>query len=455
MTLLGAKLLQPMVRRIAGAVVFVAALLLLFACAAAAATRYAAPGGTGADPCANPARPCSVFTAADKSAPRTTIKAGDVVELAPGTYRAEDEGEFGELVGVMLPQGVTVQGEPGKARPAIVVLDNEAGYGAFYVPFASEVADVAIHNRSGHGAAIGVFGGTIERVIARSATGEPACYFDSGTVRSSACIAPGGGSPAIGINVTAKGTFEGALRNSTFVATGPGSVGMEFIYAAFKRGLTMNIDATGILVEGEENDVVVKAWPNNKGRGAIVDVDLRSSSYETVETEAESGGRAAVTRPGTNGNITASPLLADDNLHQPGSPTIDTGAVDGASSALDVDGQLRTLGVAADIGADEFASFPAQANSAPVTRLAQPWGKGLLLTPLRKAKFRFGSNDINPRFECKLDRRPYRGCTSPYEVKVKLGKHELRARAVDPQGIADPTPAVARWQVLPWRVFLP
>jgi hypothetical protein len=40
-------------------------------------------------------------------------------------------------------------------------------------------------------------------------------------------------------------------------------------------------------------------------------------------------------------------------------------------------------------------------------------------------------------------------------VKVKLGKYELRVRAVDPQGIADPTPAVARWQVLPWRVFLP
>ena len=53
------------------------------------------PGWNRCDPCANPAGPCSVYTAANENAPGTTIKAGDVVELAPGTYRAEDEGEFG------------------------------------------------------------------------------------------------------------------------------------------------------------------------------------------------------------------------------------------------------------------------------------------------------------------------------------------------------------------------
>jgi hypothetical protein len=434
--------------------VLAATLLLLLACAATAATRYAAPGGTGKDPCANPARPCSVFTAAGKYALRTTIEAGDVVELAPGTYRAEDEGEFGDLAGVTLPQGVIVRGEPGKTRPVIVVLDNEAGYGAFYIPFASEVADVAIHNRSGHGAAITVSGGAMERVIAHSASGEPACYFDDGTIRSSACISSGG-SPAIGVNITTTGTLEGVIRNSTFIATGSGSVGMEFIFAAFKRGLTVNIDASGVLIEGEEKDVVLKAWPQNKGQGAKARIELRNSSYETVETEAEAGGRASVTRPGTNGNITASPLLADDYLHQlPGSPTIDKGAVDGASSALDIYEEPRTLGGAPDIGADEFGSFPAQPNSAPVTKLAGFQGKRVVRTPLRRVGFRFSSSDIFSRFECKLDRKPYRTCTSPYKVKVKLGKHEFRVRAIDPQGKADATPAVFRWRVLPWRFFL-
>ncbi len=431
-----------------------AVLSLVLGGTAKAVTRYAAPGGTGADPCANPARPCSVFAAADKSAPRTTIEAGDVVELAPGTYRAEDEGEFGELAGVMLPQGVTVRGEPGKARPVIVVRDNEAGYGAFYIPFASEVADVAIHNRSGHGAAITVSGGAMERVIARSASGEPACYFDEGTIRSGACISSSG-SPAIGLNVTTTGTLEGVIRNSTFIATGPGSVGMEFIYAASKRGLTVNIDVAGALIEGAEKDIVVKAWPANKSRGAEATVELRNSSYETVETEVMSGGRASVTRPGTNGNITAAPLLADDYLHQlPGSPTIDKGVVDGASSAFDIYEEPRTLGGAPDIGADEYGSYPAQPNSAPVTTLAGTQAKRELRTPHRRVRFGFSSSDLYSRFECKLDRKPYRACTSPYKAKVKLGKHELRVRAIDPQGKADATPAVVRWRVLPWRFFL-
>jgi len=424
------------------------ALSLLAACAAMGATRYAAPGGTGKDPCANRAKPCSVYAAADKNAPGSTVEEGDVVELATGTYRAEDEGEFGELAGILLPQGVTVRGEPGKARPAIVVLDNEAGYGAFHVPFAAEVADVAIHNRSGHGAAITVSNGVVDRVIARSATGEPACYFHGGTVRNSACIAEGARSPAIGVNGATKGTVQGVFRNSTFVASGPGSVGMEFIYHAFKRGLTVDIDAAGVLIEGEENDVAVKAWALNKGRGAIVDVDLRNSSYQTVETEAKSGGRASVTRPGANGNITASPLLAADFLHQlPGSPTIDRGTADTASGVFDIDGEARTLGAAPDIGADEFGSFPAQPNSAPVTRLVWPAEKGTVLIAQRSIGFTFGSSDINSRFECKLDRKPYRACASPYKAKMGLGWHRFRVRAIDPEGNVDATPAALRLRV--------
>ncbi len=441
-----------MARRTRRVSVLAVALSLLISSAAMAATRYAAPGGTGADPCAKPAKPCSVYTAADGNAPGSSIEAGDVVELAPGTYHAESEGEFGYVPSVMLPEGVIVRGQPGKAKPVILIEDNEA-YGAFYVPTGAEVADVEIRNQSDHGPAIGVSGGTLDRVIARSTTSvEATCDFSSGTIRSSACLNSGGGS-AIGVNIFAKGTFGGVIRNSTLIATGPGSVGMSFICHAFKRGMAMTIDAVGVLVKGEAKDVIARGLSDNKGRGAIVSIEFRASSYSTVETEVMHHGRASVTAPGTNGNITALPLLAADNFHQlPDSPTIDRGAVDEASDTLDVDKQPRAMGGLPDIGADELGSATPKANPVPSTQLGgHPWD----LSPKRIAKFTFGSSEPGSRFQCKLDLKPFRACTSPYEKKVKLGKHRFQVRAIDPQGQVDRTPAAFRWRVLRWRAFLP
>jgi len=429
------------------------ALALPVASAATAATRYAAPGGTGADPCANPAKPCSIGTAAERYAPGSTLKAGDVVELAPGTY-SELEREIGEIAGVTLPAGVTVRGEPGKARPVFVLRANEvSGSGVFYVPTAAEVADVEIRNRSGNGPAIEVSGGTIDRVIARSTNSPaPACDFLSGTIRSSACLNSGGG-PAIGTNVAAKGTYVGVIRNSTLIATGPGSVGMDFIFQAFKRGMAVTIDAVGVMVKGEEKDVIARGLPLGRHRGARVRIGLQASSYATVETEATHHGRASITPPGTNGNITEPPLLAADNLHQLlGSPTVDKGAIDRASDTLDVDKQAWTMGGLPDIGADELGNPAPQVNPTPATELGEfPWKR----TPERIAEFTFGSSEPASRYECKFDRRPYRACTSPFRKKVKVGMHVFQARAIDPQGQVDRTPAVYRWRVFPWRRFLP
>ena len=446
---------QPMIRRARTAFVIAAALSLLIASAAPAATRYAAPGGTGKDPCASPARPCPVFIAADRDVPGTTVAAGDVVELAPGTYR---EDEFGVVPTVKLPEGVTVRGEPGKRKPLIIVYRNESS-GPFSIPPGAEVANVEIRNRSGWGPAIDISGGTIDRVVARSTTdNQPTCEFTSGVIRNSACFNSGGAS-AIGADALLGGPVEKSIiRNSTFVATGPGSIGMNFIYYAGN----VELDAIGVLVKGEAKDVVVRALKGDTEaipgfgprKAATMRLEFRASSYATVETEPAKSARASITPPGTGDNITAMPLLANDNLHQlPGSPTIDRGAVDGISGALDLDGEPRTMGVAADIGADELGSFSPQINSAPATKLLMPRVRRPVKTPARRAQFIFGASDVGSRFECKLDRRPYRACVSPLEVKVRLGQHQFRVRAVDPQGLADPTPPVFRWQVVSWRDF--
>jgi hypothetical protein len=70
-------------------------------------------------------------------------------------------------------------------------------------------------------------------------------------------------------------------------------------------------------------------------------------------------------------------------------------------------------------------------------------------TDRRKAiyKFRFRSSERDSTFECKLDRRDWRRCSSPKRVKVAPGRHKFRVRATDEAGNTDRTPAISRWRV--------
>lgn len=63
-------------------------------------------------------------------------------------------------------------------------------------------------------------------------------------------------------------------------------------------------------------------------------------------------------------------------------------------------------------------------------------------------RFRFRSPGAAARFQCKLDRRPFRRCKSPKRLRVKPGRHVFRVRAVDAGGNADPTPAKRRFRVV-------
>ena len=67
----------------------------------------------------------------------------------------------------------------------------------------------------------------------------------------------------------------------------------------------------------------------------------------------------------------------------------------------------------------------------------------------RKAKFRFASSEAQSSFRCKLDKKPWKKCRSPYKLKVEPGKHLFKVRASDRFGNADPTPARFSWRVKP------
>lgn len=88
--------------------------------------------------------------------------------------------------------------------------------------------------------------------------------------------------------------------------------------------------------------------------------------------------------------------------------------------------------------------IPAGDTEPPDTTIvAGPPGK----TKKRNASFGFSSTEPGSAFECRLDDGPFEPCVSPKDYRVGKGKHSFEARATDPAGNADPTPATRSWTV--------
>jgi hypothetical protein len=67
----------------------------------------------------------------------------------------------------------------------------------------------------------------------------------------------------------------------------------------------------------------------------------------------------------------------------------------------------------------------------------------------RTPRFRFTADVAGARFECRLDRRRFRPCRSPYTSRrLGPGPHRFQVRAVAADGSADPTPASYRFRVV-------
>ncbi len=67
----------------------------------------------------------------------------------------------------------------------------------------------------------------------------------------------------------------------------------------------------------------------------------------------------------------------------------------------------------------------------------------------RTLTFRFQSNEESSSFQCKLDRKPYRSCRSPFTTKtLGLGRHTFEVRARDASGNLDPSPASYAFRVI-------
>ena len=71
------------------------------------------------------------------------------------------------------------------------------------------------------------------------------------------------------------------------------------------------------------------------------------------------------------------------------------------------------------------------------------------VTQPAKAKFKFSSSTAGATFQCKLDKKKWKACTSPHKVKtstLEVGKHKLKVRAVL-NGVVDASPSKTTFKV--------
>ncbi len=373
--------------------------------------RYAAPSGSGPEPCVR-AAPCSLTSALTGTGAGT----GDRVLVRAGTYVP--------AASIVVTHALTVEPSPAPTRPlfqlapGIVFSVSNAGavvrgidiVGAA-VPAGSELVDLN--------------GGTLERV-ALSATGgdhRAALVRNGGTIRDSVISAVG--PDARGVVTGGSG---GLLRNLT-VSASAAAIHVDDAAGADQASTIVNTIAMGA------PDVAA-----SEGGGSVNAV-LDHSNYQQLSTT----GGANVEESAT---VSAPALLAAPaagNFHQlPGSPTVNAGTSQGEPppGGRDLDRAHRLQGPAPDIGAYEFDQI------GPDTAISER-PRRTVRTEKKKATvaIEFVSSEPGSAFLCSLDGGPIAACTSPYIARVGKGKHALFVFSFDALGNRDSSPAVAKWKV--------
>lgn len=309
---------------------------------AAQATRYAAPAGTGSDPCTF-AEPCNLATAIGGA----TV--GDkTVRLFGGSYPAI-------AATITMPtSGVDIAAQPGTGRPVI----NVPTATQLRITSSSRLADVDVV------AAIGVSepifaadGGTvIERVrVTGNANGAMIKTGSTGApsfVRDVVVVNTGSSGSGRGIAIECNGcSTTGNVINATVITKDGQALYANAAGAAGTQTSTLNVYNT-IARSGTAVDILAS------GSGDHAFVNVSHSAYD----DSASNPNGLVTDLG--GGVVDPPLFTDaaggDYSPAPGSPVIDAGADPStpALSTTDVFGRPRVLGAAVDIGASEASAAP-------------------------------------------------------------------------------------------------
>jgi hypothetical protein len=317
--------------------------------AAMAGVRWAGPGGSGT--ACTEAAPCSVTTAIQMAPDEPTeiiLKPGDypVTATIDGTQKPLDvHGQEGaprpRLLGAINSNAVLRMSDPG-ARLSHVYIEN--------LPASPTLPHQALFFGYGSGE------GVVDRVVLRGAgpgTSVCQCYPERITNSVLRSDGPDAGA-AIGLQSNG-GTASVELRNVTLYSDSAAAGAIRLRQQGTMGSIVY--DAFNVIAHAPSGpDIVVSA----SMAGGSATVNITRSNFADSDVVAGPGSEALNATPPNQSGL---PLLADapnGDYHQlPGSLTIDFGLLDAANGALDLDGNLRTMGPATDVGAYEQVVPPA------------------------------------------------------------------------------------------------
>jgi hypothetical protein len=345
-----------------GAVLVVLCLVAVAPGSARAAERVASTTGTASASCAAGA-PCDLATALEGA------QAGDDVLVESGDYGSA----AAPLVGSILVTAgeLTVHGPSGGARPRIFLSASPRFSGdATGLVFSGEstsVSDLEVHNESTAAGASGLFssGGSIDHVVASSAgvSSSSAAEVASAIIADGATtitdtVAYATNNAADGLDPTGGEALllegEGGtdiVRNSTLVAATPGT---NFAMEAKGESGSTTVTLQNTIVAHADNGLVI-------AQAGMASITV-NADHDAISGESTVSGTYNPASTVTSAAPVFVNAAANDYHEAAGSAaTIDKGTPVNGDPTTDIDGDLRTIGPAPDIGADELPDVPAAA----------------------------------------------------------------------------------------------
>jgi hypothetical protein len=327
---------------------------------------------------------------------------------------------------------------------------------------------------------------------------EGALFVERSTIAENLVEARGEGEPRAGavggglaLTVSGNTTVEESTISGNFVFAAD-ATDLAVARGGGIQGGTVSLTGSTVAENGAELDAAGVTASNVAGDNLAV--SITSSARDTLVADARGEGEncaGALVSAGFNldqdgtcdfgqgsdlNGVAAGldPVLRDNGGPSPthallsGSIAIDRGSSFGATT--DQRGLPRPSdfpaisnkegGDGSDIGAFELQVPPdASRPPAPILVGAEPADTTPPRTRIisgparvgyrRLATFRFTSNEAQSTFRCRVDRKPWRKCISPFRVRVEPGKHHFRVRAIDRFGNVDRRAARFSWRVKP------